>query len=90
MAGPSKSWDFGSSLMMEDMIEELWKLGIFGEAKVKPPQGEIVPRPQAADAMVFKDFFLYGLHFLAACFLRQVLKAFEVQLHQLTPMVSLL
>jgi hypothetical protein len=37
MAGPSRTWDFSPSLMTEDMIEELRKLGCFGEAKVKPP-----------------------------------------------------
>ena len=37
MAGPSRMWDFGPSLMTKDMIEELRKLGCFGEAKVKPP-----------------------------------------------------
>ena len=36
MAGPSRTWDFGPSLMMEDMIEEFWKLGCFSDAKVKP------------------------------------------------------
>jgi len=45
MAGPSRTWDFGPSLMMKDMIEELPQLGCFGEAKVKPPQGEIIPNP---------------------------------------------
>ena len=42
MAGPSRTWDFGPSLMTEDMIEELRKLGCFDEAKVKPPQGETI------------------------------------------------
>jgi len=37
MDGSSRTWDFGPSLMMEDMIEELRKLGCFSEAKVKPP-----------------------------------------------------
>jgi hypothetical protein len=45
MAGLSKTWDFESSLMMEDMIEELHKLGVFGEAKARPPQGETIPSP---------------------------------------------
>ena len=45
MAGPSRTWDFGPSLMMKDMIEELRQLGCFGEAKVKPPQGETIPKP---------------------------------------------
>ena len=35
--------------------------------------------------MVFKDFFLCGLCFLAVRFLHQVLEAIEVQLHHLTP-----
>ena len=85
MAGSSRTWDFGPSLMTEDMIEELRKLGMFGETKVKPPQGETVPRPQAADAMVFKDFFLCGLRFPAARFLLQVLEVFVVHLHHVTP-----
>ena len=39
----------------------------------------------AADAVVFRDFFLCDLRFLVARFLRQVLEAFEVQLHHLMP-----
>ena len=35
MAGSSRTWDFGPSLMTKDMIVELWKLGVFGESKVK-------------------------------------------------------
>ena len=45
MAGSSRTWDFGHSLMTKDMIEELWKLDCFGNAKVKPPQGETIPKP---------------------------------------------
>ena len=63
MAGTSKTWDFGPSLMTKDIIEDLWKLGCFGDDKVKPPEGEMIPKPKAANAMVFKDFFLYGLCF---------------------------
>ena len=44
--------------MIKDMIKELRKLGCFGEAKVKPPQGETIPKPQATDTVVFKDFVL--------------------------------
>jgi len=63
MAGTSKTWDFGPSLMTKDMIEGLRQLGCFGDAKVKPLEGEMIPKPKAANAMVFKDFFLYGLCF---------------------------
>jgi hypothetical protein len=45
MAGLRRTWDFGPSLMKRDMIEDLWKLGIFWDAKVKPPQGETIPKP---------------------------------------------
>ena len=85
MAGSSRMWDFGPSLMMKDMIKELRQLGCFGDAKEKPPEGEMIPKPKAADAMVFRDFFLCGLRFPATCFLRHVLETFEVQLHHLTP-----
>ena len=77
-AGTSKTWDFGPSLMTKDMIEELRQLGCFGDAKVKLLEGETIPKPKAANAVVFRDFFLCGLRFLAVHFLRQVLEAFEV------------
>ena len=58
MAGSFRTWDFGPSLMMKDMIEELRQLGCFGDAKVKPPKGETIPKPKAADAVVFMDLHL--------------------------------
>ena len=70
--------------MTKDMIEDLRKLGCFWDAKVKPPEEETIPKTKAADAVVFRDFFLCGLRFPAARFLRQVLEAFEVQLYHLT------
>ena len=84
MAGSSKMCDFGPSLMTKDMIEELRQLGYFGDAKVKPPEEETIPKPKAADAVVCRDFFLCSLCFLVVCFLCQVLEVFEVQLHHLT------
>jgi hypothetical protein len=56
MADSSRTWDFRPSLMTKDMMEELRKLDCFRDAKVKPPQGETIPKLQAADAVVFKDF----------------------------------
>ena len=78
MAGTSKTWDFRPSLMTKDMIKDFWKLGYFRDAKVKPMEGETIPKPKAADVVVFRDFFLYSLRFLVERFLRQVLDAFEV------------
>jgi hypothetical protein len=85
MARAGRTWDFGPSLMTKDMIKVLEHDGYSCENKVKPPQGETVPWPQATDAVVFHDFFAYGLCFPIAWFLRHVLEAFVVQLHHLTP-----
>ena len=85
MASMGRTWDFGTSLMMKDMIKALEKEGYFGARKAKPLQDETVPKPQAANAIVFCDFFAYGLRFPATRFLCHVLVAFEVQLHHLTP-----
>ena len=63
MVGTSKTSNFEPLLMTKDMIEGLRQLGCFGDAKVKPLEGEMIPKPKAANAMVFKDFFLYGLCF---------------------------
>ena len=70
MDGTSKTWDFEPLLMTKDMIEDLQKLGCFGDAKVKALDGEMIPKPKVADAMVFRDFFLCGLCIPVACFLR--------------------
>ena len=85
MAGTSKTWDFRPSLMTKDMIKDFRKLGYFRDAKVKPPEGETIPKMMVVDTVIFRDFFLCSLRFPVACFLRQVLEAFEVQLHHLTP-----
>jgi hypothetical protein len=47
----------------------------------------MVPKLGAADVVVFKDFFACGVHLPATRFFREVLEAFEVQLHHLTPTV---
>lgn len=85
MARARKTWDFGTSLMTQEMIAVLEKEGYVPKGKAKIPEGETVPKPGAVDAVVFKDFFACDLRFSAVQFLREVLDAFEVQLHHLTP-----
>lgn len=80
-----KTWDFGTSLMTQEMIEVLEEKGYIPKEKASLPKGETIPRPGAADAVVFKDFFACGLRFSAVRFLREVLESFKVQLHHLTP-----
>jgi hypothetical protein len=45
----------------------------------------IVPLPEADKVMVFKSFMKAGLHFPLHKMLVEVLKTFEIYLHQLTP-----
>jgi hypothetical protein len=87
MAGAGKTWDFGPSLMTQEMIDMLEEEGYIPTGKARPPQGEMVPKLGAADVVVFKDFFACGVHLPATRFFREVLEAFEVQLHHLTPTV---
>ena len=73
-----KTWDFGPSLMTQEMIEVLEKEGYIPKGKAHLPKGEMVPKPGVADAAVFKDFFACGLRFLVVRFLHEVLESFKV------------
>jgi hypothetical protein len=68
------------------------KLGYFGEAKSKLvwfAGEEIVPEPKENEVVIFKSFFRAGLWFTLNDMVGEVLKNFEIYLHQLTPMLSL-
>lgn len=80
-----KTWDFGPSLMTEEMIGELVLQGCFPAGVGMPLGGETVPRLEPHEAVVFKDFFVSGLRLPSVVFLQLVLESFKVQLHQLTP-----
>ena len=45
----------------------------------------IIPLPKADEVVVFKSFMKIGLHFPLHKMLVEVLKTFEIYLHQLTP-----
>jgi hypothetical protein len=80
--------EFGkSTVMAEDMIM-MKKLGYFGEAKSKLVRfagEEVVPEPKEDEVVVFKSFFRAGLRFPLYDMIGEVLKNFEIYLHQLTP-----
>ena len=46
-----------------------------------PPSNEIVPQPKPYEAIVFRDFFVAGLHFPLEPFVSAVLDRFGMQLH---------
>jgi hypothetical protein len=66
----------------------MMKLGYFGEAESKLVRfagEETTPEPKNDEVVVFKSFFRAGLRFPLNEMIGEVLKNFEIYLHQLTP-----
>ena len=74
--------------MSEDDMPMMMKLGYFGEAKsklVRFAREQTTPEPKKDEVVVFKSFFRAGLRFPLNEMIGEVLKNFEIYLHQLTP-----
>jgi hypothetical protein len=64
------------------------KLGYFGrndDNLIRFAGEEIIPDPKDDEVVVFKSFFCVGLRFPLYEMISEVLKRFEIYLHQLTP-----
>jgi hypothetical protein len=84
---PSRN-EFGKSTITEDDMVMMRKLGYFGEAErklVRFAGEEIIPEPKEDEVVVFKSFFRAGLWFPLNDMIGEVLKNFEIYLHQFTP-----
>jgi hypothetical protein len=80
--------EFGKFTVIADDMVMMKTLGYFGEAKsklVRFAEEEVVPQPREAEVVVFKSFFRAGLQFPLHEMIGEVLKNFEIYLHQLTP-----
>jgi hypothetical protein len=80
--------DFEKSTMSEDDMPIMMKLGYFGETErklVRFAEEETTPAPKNDEVVVFKSFFRAGLRFPLNEMREEVLKNFEIYLHQLTP-----
>jgi hypothetical protein len=80
--------EFGRSTVMADDMAIMKKLGYFGEAKSKLVRfagEEVILEPKDDEVVVFKSFFRAGLRFPLYDMIGEVLKNFEIYLHQLTP-----
>jgi hypothetical protein len=80
--------EFGKSTITEDDMVMMKKLGYFREAESKLvwfAGEEIIPEPKEDEVVVFKNFFRTGLRFPLNDMIGEVLKNFEIYLHQLTP-----
>jgi hypothetical protein len=71
-----------------DDVVVMKKLGYFGEAESKLNHfagEEVTLEPKDDEVVVFKSFFRAGLRFPLYDIIGEVLKNFEICLHQLTP-----
>jgi hypothetical protein len=80
--------EFGRSTVKAEDLIVMKKLGYFGENddELVPFAGEeIIPEPKEDEVMVFKSFLRAGLWFPLYEMIGEVLKKFEIYLHQVTP-----
>jgi hypothetical protein len=76
--------DFGVSRMSSVRVQDMQQLGYFGGGVARVPGVEEVPEPEG-ELVVFEAFFAAGLRLPAHRFMGEVLRRFNVQIHQLTP-----
>jgi hypothetical protein len=80
--------DFEKSTVSKADMPMMMKLGYFGEVESKLVRfagEETTPAPKSDEVVVFKSFFRAGLRFPLNEMIGEVLKNFEIYLHQLTP-----
>jgi hypothetical protein len=78
--------EFGVSRMSSVRVQDMQQLGYFGSGVARVPGTEEVPEPER-ELVVFEAFFAAGLRLPAHRFVGEVLRRFDVQVHQLTPNV---
>jgi hypothetical protein len=80
--------EFGKSTVKAEDLVVMKKLGYFGENDnelICFSREEIIPEPKEDEVVVFKSFFRAGLRFPLYEMVGEVLKKFDIYLHQLTP-----
>jgi hypothetical protein len=80
--------EFGKSTVKADALVVMKKLCYFGENDnelIRFAGQEIIPEPKEDEVVVFKSFFGAGLRSPLYEMVGEVLKKFEIYLHQLTP-----
>jgi hypothetical protein len=81
-----KSLIFSKSLFDESELQWMVKNRMLEKADVRlPPQNETVPRPKPDECVVFRDHFTAGLRMPCQDFIEEILKAYNIEMHHLTP-----
>jgi hypothetical protein len=81
---PGHTIEFGTSRIFSGHVLEMQRLGYFGNSVGRAPGEEEVPELEG-ELIVFEAFFAAGLCLPTHRFVVEVLRKFEVQVHQLTP-----
>jgi hypothetical protein len=81
---PGHTVEFGTLRISSVRVLEMQRLGYFGDGVGRVPDVEEIPEPEG-ELVVFEAFFIVGLRLPAHRFVEEVLRRFEVQVHQLTP-----
>jgi hypothetical protein len=50
-----------------------------------PPQNETISRPEPDECVMFRDYFTAGLRMPCQDFVEEILKAYNIEMHHLTP-----
>jgi hypothetical protein len=81
---PSHTVEFGTSRISSVRVQEMQQLGYFGDGVGWVPGAKEIPKPEG-ELVMFEAFFIAGLRLPKHRFVAEVLRRFEVQVHQLTP-----
>jgi hypothetical protein len=81
---PGDTVEFGASWMSSVRVQDMQQLGYFGGGVARVPGAAEVPEPEG-ELVVFEAFFAASLRLPAHRYVAEVLRRFEVQVHQLTP-----
>jgi hypothetical protein len=75
----------GRSLMTQADLDALRLEGCFEPGVCRLPGRETTPKPRKNESVVFRDFFTAGLRLPVSKKFADILAAYNVQVHQLTP-----
>jgi hypothetical protein len=81
---PGHTVEFGVSRISLVRVQDMQRLGYFGNGVGRVSGAEEIPEPEG-ELVVFEAFFIAGLRLPAHHFVAEVLQRFEVQIQQLTP-----
>jgi hypothetical protein len=75
----------GRSLMTQADLDALWLEGCFEPGTGRLPGKETTPKPRKNESVVFRDFFTAWLRLPVSKKFADILAAYSIQIHQLTP-----